>query len=78
MTGTTGTDVGFMPLATPHYRIANVMMRRHGDSALTHASTRSRQLLEARDIEGSLTWLRIAKAVRILLATERPASARIH
>ena len=45
-------------------RSAHLVMKHYGEDAEWHAGGRSDDLLLAGDVEGSLTWLRIVRAIR--------------
>ena len=60
------------------WRSAQVMVKRYGRDAPLEAAQRADAMLEAGDLDGHAVWLRIVKAVRELLSTERPASAGVN
>jgi hypothetical protein len=46
------------------YRTANVLIREHGDEAYLVAAERAGSFLDAGDIDGSMTWKRVLKAIK--------------
>jgi hypothetical protein len=46
------------------YRTASVLIREHGDEADLVAAERADGFLEAGDIDGSMVWKRVLKAVK--------------
>ena len=56
---------------TDIYRTANILIREHGDKAAIHAAMRADELLDAGDMDGRATWLRIIEAIEELGSTER-------
>ena len=45
------------------YRAAKLYIDQHGDQATLQAAMRSDELLDAGDLEGSVTWRKIIKAI---------------
>ncbi len=43
-----------------------------------HAAMRADELMEAGDMGGRAVWLRIVKAIKELLAKERPEGEKVH
>ena len=61
------------------YRSAKLLIDRQGDEAPIHAAMRADAMLEKGDMEGWAVWLRIVKAVGVLLDAEPPgARAAVH
>ncbi len=60
------------------YRSANELIEQHGEDAPIHAAMRADELMEAADMEGRAVWLRIVKAIEVLLSEERPDDAEVH
>ena len=52
------------------YRTAAIVVKEQGEDAATHAAMRADELMEAGDMEGRSTWLRVLAAVQELLTTE--------
>ncbi len=50
-----------------NYRSAKLLIDQHGADALVEAALKADELLDAGDIDGRATWLRIRKAVLELL-----------
>ncbi len=46
------------------YRTANVLIREHDDEAYLVAAERAGSFLDAGDIDGSLVWKRVLKAIK--------------
>ncbi len=44
------------------YRTANLLVKRHGQDAPIHATTRADAMLEKGDLDGYAVWKRILKA----------------
>ena len=53
------------------WRAANLLIQKHGQDAVLHASQRADELLDRGDMDGSRVWQRIHEAVQQLLR-ERP------
>ena len=60
------------------YRAAHLLIKRHGDDAPIEAAMRADELAAGGDMEGRAVWLRIVKAVKELLAKERPEGEKVH
>ena len=56
------------------YRSAKLLVDQHGDRAPIHAAMRADEMLDEGDMEGRAVWLRIVKAVGVLLDTEPPGA----
>lgn len=54
---------------------ANQVLANYGEDAELHAARRADELLEAGDMEGHFTWLRILRRIRQLSA---PPPGRLH
>jgi len=52
------------------YRSAKIYIDQHGDQAALQAAMQADGLLDAGDMDGATTWLKIVKAVEVLQATE--------
>ena len=60
------------------YRSAHELIKQHGDAADIESALRADKRLAAGDMEGEAVWLRIVKAVEVLLSEERPDDAEVH
>ena len=49
------------------YRAAQVMVKRYGEDAPLEAATRGDEFLDKGDLDGQRVWLRILRAVNVLL-----------
>ncbi len=56
-----------MPTDLDIYRSAKLLIDQHGQDAALEAVKRADELLDAGDLDGQATWLRIRKAVLELL-----------
>ncbi len=52
------------------YRSASAFIAQHGEQAALQAAMQADALLEAGDMEGAATWLKIIKAIEVMQATE--------
>ncbi len=59
------------------YRVANLLVKRHGTDAPVEAAMRADAMLEKGDLDGYAAWRRIVKAVEELLSKERPAGVTV-
>ena len=50
------------------YRTAQLLVRQHGEDAPQHAAQRADQLLTTGDFEGEAVWLRVLRAIRVILS----------
>ena len=55
-----------------------MLIKQHGGRAPIHAALRAGELLEAGAMEGKAVWVRIAKAVEVLLSHKQADGAAIH
>ena len=60
------------------YRSANELIEQHGEDAPIHAAMRADELMEIGDMDGRAVWLRIGRAIKELLAKERPGDEQVH
>ncbi len=60
------------------YRVANLLVKRHGPDASIEAAMRADAMLEAGDLDGYAAWKRILRAVEELRRMERVAGERSH
>ena len=60
------------------FRSAQAIIKRHGDGATMHTAQRADEMLAAGDIEGQAIWKRIFRAVKELLARDRPKEQPVH
>ena len=66
-----------MPTDRDIYRSAKLLIDRHGDEAPIHAAMRADKLLDQGDLNGERVWLRIVKAVGVLLDAEPPGARAV-
>ncbi len=59
------------------YRSANVLVKQHGQDALTHAALRADAMLDKGDLDGYAVWKRILRVVEELLSKERKVSQMV-
>ncbi len=59
------------------YRVANLLVKHHGQDAPIHAAMRADAMLDKGDLDGYAAWKRIIKAVEELLSKERPAGVTV-
>ncbi len=59
------------------YRVANLLVKRHGQDAPIEAAMRADAMLDKGDLDGYAAWRRIVKAVEELLSKERPAGVTV-
>ncbi len=59
------------------YRVANLLVKRHGQDASIEAAMRADAMLDKGDLDGYAVWKRIVKAVEELLSKERPAGVTV-
>ena len=52
------------------YRVANLLVKRHGTDAPVEAAMRADAMLDKGDLDGYAVWKRIVKAVGELLSKE--------
>ena len=52
------------------YRAAKLYIDPHGDQAALQAAMQSEALLEAGDLDGAATWLKIIAAIEVMQAME--------
>ena len=50
------------------WRLAKMLIEEHGENALRHARKNAEKLLFGHDIQGGAAWIRVARAVNMLLA----------
>ena len=60
------------------YRSANLLIKQHGKEAAVFAAMQADACLEAGDLEGKLTWIRVIAAIEELQDKERPAGTITH
>jgi hypothetical protein len=56
--------------------LAKMLIEEHGDLASDHAKRQAQQLLRDADVEGGAAWMRVARAVDMLL--EGQGSGTLH
>lgn len=54
------------------YRAANVLIDRHGEDAVRHATARASELVAAGEVDGGRTWQHIVLAVHALRRGRMP------
>ena len=52
------------------WRLAKMLIEEHGERALCHARNNAEKLLLGDDIFGGAAWMRVARAVDVLLENE--------
>ena len=60
------------------YRLAQVLLERHGDDAVFIAAKIADELGDTGDSDGHAAWKRVVKAVIDLIDDERPEDAETH
>ena len=60
------------------FRSANVLVRLHGADAPIEAAMHADAMLEKGDLDGQAVWLRIVKAIEVLLETRPGEGAAVH
>ena len=58
------------------WRLAKMLIEQHGEKALWHARKNAEKLLFGDDIQGGAAWMRVARAVDVLL--EHHWTGKIH
>ena len=59
------------------FRVAHLLVKRHGEDAPIEAAMRADAMLDRGDLGGYAAWKRIVKAVEELLSKERPAGVTV-
>ncbi len=60
------------------YRVANLLVKQHGQDAPIQAAMRADELLEAGDLDGYAVWKRILRAVEELQRAEPKSGEAVH
>ncbi len=60
------------------FRSAKLLVKQHGKEAPIHAALNADAMLEKGDMDGQAEWLRILKAVEVLLETRPGDAAAVH
>ena len=60
------------------YRVADLLIRQHGDDALVYTARKATAMFEENDMEGAQVWKQVLDAVEELLSKERPQDAPVH
>ncbi len=60
------------------YRVANLLVKRHGQDASIEAAMRADAMLDKGDLEGCAAWKRILKAVEELQGTAPKPGKAVH
>ncbi len=67
-----------LPFECFTYRCAHLLIERYGDDAPIEVTMCADEHMEAGDMEGAAVWKRIGKAIKELLAKERPEGEKVH
>ena len=59
------------------FRVAHLLVKRHGEDAPIEAAMRADAMLDRGDLGGYAAWKRIVKAAEELLSKERPAGVTV-
>ncbi len=60
------------------YRVANLLVKRHGQDASIEAAMRADAMLDKGDLDGAATWRRILRAVEELQGTAPKPGEAVH
>ena len=60
------------------FRSAKVLVDQHGPGAVLEAATRAQAMLNNGDLDGRWLWLRIFRAVEVLLQTRPSDGEKVH
>ena len=60
------------------FRVANLLVKRHGQDASIHAAMQADELLEKGDLDGYAMWKRILRTVGELQGTEPGPGGQVH
>ena len=60
------------------YRSAKLLVKQHGKEAPIHAALNADAMLDRGDLDGQRAWLRIVKAIEVLLETRPGDGAAVH
>jgi len=60
------------------YRSANLLIKQHDKEAAIFAAMQADECLEAGDLDGKNTWVRVIAAIKVLQGKERTAGAMTH
>ncbi len=63
-----------MPSEIDIYRSANLLIDQLGEGALIFAAMQADKCLEAGDLDGKATWMRVIRAIKELLDQQPPSS----
>ncbi len=65
-----------MPDEIDIYRSAKLLIDQHGDDAPIHAAMQADRCLEAGNLDGKATWMRVIGAIKELTNTDTPESGQ--
>jgi len=60
------------------YRSANLLIKQHDEEAVLFAAMQADKCLEAGELDGKNTWVRVIAAIKELQSKERPAGTMTH
>ena len=60
------------------YRSAKLLVKQHGKEAPIHAALNADARIEKGDLDGQAVWLRIVKAIEVILETRPGDGAAVH
>ncbi len=60
------------------YRVANLLVKRHGEDAPVHAAMWADAMLDKGDLDGCAVWKRILRAMEELQRTKPGPGVRVH
>ena len=60
------------------FRSAKVLVNKHGTGAVLEAATRAQTMLNNGDLDGRWLWLRVMRAVEVLLQTRPGDGEKVH
>ncbi len=60
------------------FRVANLLVKRHGQDASIEAAMRADAMLDKGDLDGYAAWKRILRAVEELQGTEPKSGDAVH
>ncbi len=66
-----------MPDEIDIYRSAHLLIEQNGDDALIHAAQEADACLEAGNLDGKATWMRVIGAIKELLDQQPPSSGTL-
>ncbi len=60
------------------FRVAHLLVKRHGEDASIEAALRADAMLDKGDLDGYAAWKRILRAIEELQGTEPKSGERVH